>query len=81
MQKIMFNAWVKAQMAKQNAKEYFASEKGGADTVIIAVIIIVVVLAIGFVFRDTIIGWFNSLLGDASDQMGSASNMPSIGPT
>ncbi len=79
MQKIMFNAWVKAQMAKQNAKEYFASEKGGADTVIIAVVIIVAVLAIGFVFRDAIIGWFNQLMGDANEQMTSA-DLPSITP-
>ena len=72
MQNLMFNAWVKAQMAKQSVKAHFASEKGGADSVIIAVVILVAVLAIGFVFKDTIIGWFNDLIGAGEEQMENA---------
>ncbi len=69
MQNLMFNAWVKAQMAKQSIKDRLASEKGGADSVIIAVVIIIAVLAIGILFKDTIMGWFGSLTSKANDQI------------
>ena len=69
MNKIMFNAWVKAQMAKQSVKDYMKSEKGGADTIIIAVMIILVVVALAVIFRKQITGWFNDIMGKTSEEM------------
>ena len=79
MNKIMFKAWVKAQMLKQSAKDYFTSEEGGADSIIIAVIIILVVVVLGFVFKDYIINWFSKLVGQADSQVaanGDPNNWP-----
>jgi len=56
MQDVMFKCWAKAQIAKQQAKQniknFFSEEKGGADSLIIAIILIVVVVAIAIVFRE-----------------------------
>lgn len=82
MSDLMFNAWVKTQLLKQSAKNkaesvknYLLTEKGGADTIIIAVIIILVVVVLGFVFKDYIIGWFNQLIGAADNEFKNNSNI------
>lgn len=81
MQKIMYRAWVKAQMAKQSAKEeakkFFVSEDGGADGIIIAVIIIIVVVALGIIFRDQIGSWLNTLFGIADEAISNVNGTPS----
>jgi len=76
MSDLMFNAWVRTQLLKQSAKNkaesvknYLLTEKGGADTIIIAVIIILVVVVLGFVFKDYIISWFNGLTSDVDSQI------------
>ncbi|MGN1120289.1 MAG: hypothetical protein ACI4Q4_08010 [Oscillospiraceae bacterium] len=69
MKDMMFKAWVKAQMAKQSAKDFFTSEEGGADSIIIAVVIIIAVIALGVLFREQIFGWFNSLTGKVDEQI------------
>lgn len=85
MNDIMFRAWVKAQMVKQSAKDkaesvknHLLEENGGADTIIIAVIIILVVVVLGFVFKDYIISWFNSLTGDVDDALDSGNNFSGV---
>lgn len=85
MKDLMFRSWVKAQIVKQNVKnkahdikEHLLSEEGGADTIIIAVIIILVVLVLGFVFKDYIVEWFDTLIGQADDQI---KNHADINPT
>lgn len=78
MEKLMFKAWVKAQSAKQRAKEgvrnLFASEDGGADGIIIAVIIIIIVVALGIAFREQIGKWINTLFGNATDEINSGAS-------
>lgn len=73
MEKMMYKAWVKAQIAKQSAKEeakkFFSSEDGGADGIIIAVIIIIVVVALGIIFRDKILEWLDTLFGKAESEI------------
>lgn len=73
MQDVMFNCWVKAQVAKQQAKQgiknFFTEEAGGADSLIIAIIIIVVVVALGIIFRDQLTKWINTLIGKSDDQI------------
>lgn len=69
MEKLVMNAWVKAQIAKQKVKDLFFSEDGGADSIIIAVIIIVVVVALAIIFKDTIAGWFNGLIEEGDELM------------
>ena len=85
MNDLMFKSWVKAQMFKQSvkdkahaAKEYLLTEKGGADTIIIAVIIILVVVVLGFVFKDWIIEWFNGLTSDVSSEMKDGNNFEKV---
>lgn len=90
MKNLMFRSWVKAQIVKQNVKnkahdvkEHLLSEEGGADTIIIAVIIILVVLVLGFVFKDYIVGWFDTLIGEANDQINNNRDVnptPYVGP-
>ncbi len=70
MKDMMFKAWVKAQMAKQSIKDYFTSEEGGADSIIIAVVIIIAVIALGILFRKQIFGWFNNLSNTVDSQVG-----------
>lgn len=69
---LAFNAWVKAQMAKQKIKDHFSSEEGGADSIIIAVIIIIVVIALAVIFRKQIFGWFDKLSSEASSAIDNA---------
>lgn len=81
MEKMMYKAWVKAQMAKQSAKEeakkFFSSEDGGADGIIIAVIIIIVVVALGIIFRDQIGSWLKTLFGKADEAISNVDGTPS----
>lgn len=76
MQKMMYKAWVKAQLAKQSAnggmKRFFSSEDGGADGIIIAVIIIIIVVALGIAFREQIGSWISALFKSASDEISDA---------
>lgn len=81
MNKLMFNAWVKAQTVKQNAKakaaamkEAFLSEDGGAESIIIAIILIVIVVAVAIVFREQIGNWVNDLFKAGEDQISSAAD-------
>ncbi len=76
MKDLAFRMWCKAQFAKQQIKERFTSEDGGADGIIIAIIIIIIVVALGIVFRDQIGKWFSDLAGAANDQIGDATKDP-----
>lgn len=81
MNKLMFNAWVKAQTVKQNAKakaaamkEAFLSEDGGAESIIIAIILIVIVVAVAIVFREQIGNWVNDLFTAGDDGINAAAD-------
>ena len=83
MNDLMFKSWVKAQMFKQSvkdkahaAKEYLQTEKGGADTIIIAVIIILVVVVVGFVFKDWIFSWFSGLTSQVDTAINQTMDAP-----
>lgn len=82
MENLMFKSWVKVQLFKQSvknkahdAKEYLLTEKGGADTIIIAVIIILVVVVLGFIFKDWIIEWFSGAVKETDEQFKNNSNI------
>lgn len=82
MQDVMFKCWVKAQVAKQQAKQgirnLFTEETGGADSLIIAIIIIVIVVAIAIVFRDQLSNWVNALFGAGNDVVKGVTQAPSV---
>lgn len=74
MKDIAFKMWCKAQLAKQQIKDRFISEEGGADGIIIAIIIIIIVVALGIVFRDQIGNWFNTLAQGANTEITNAAS-------
>lgn len=80
MKDLAFKMWCKAQFAKQQIKERFTSEEGGADGIIIAIIIIIIVVALGIVFRDQIGQWFTDLATSADSQIGNAGKDPGYTP-
>lgn len=63
---LAFSAWCKAQYAKQKVKDYFTSEEGGTESIIIAVVLVVLVLALAIAFRKQIWQWFNNLTDQAN---------------
>ncbi len=62
MDKIMFKAWVKAQTAKQAAKEkfllakqaFYDEEGDGGTGIIVAIILIIIAVSLAIIFRDKI---------------------------
>lgn len=71
MEKVMFKVWVKAQMAKQSAKDKLASAKrafceedGEGAGIIVAIILIVIAVALAIIFRDWIGGFVSGLFSD-----------------
>lgn len=74
MKDLTFRMWCKAQFAKQQVKERFTSEDGGADGIIIAIIIIIIVVALGIVFREQIGKWFNTLAEGANNEINQANS-------
>ncbi|MGN0670333.1 MAG: Flp1 family type IVb pilin [Oscillospiraceae bacterium] len=74
MEKVMFKVWVKAQMAKQSAKDKLASAKrafceedGEGAGIIVAIILIVIAVALAIIFRDWISGFVAGLFGQVND--------------
>ncbi len=62
MDKMMFKAWVKAQTAKQAAKEklllakqaFYDEEGDGGTGIIVAIILIIIAVSLAIIFRDKI---------------------------
>ncbi len=77
MDKMMFKAWVKAQTAKQAAKEklllakqaFYDEEGDGGTGIIVAIILIVIAVALAIIFRDWIGGLFGRLTGQVDSSM------------
>ena len=71
MEKVMFKVWVKAQVAKQSAKNKLASAKrafceedGEGAGIIVAIILIVIAVALAIIFRDWIGKFVTNLFKD-----------------
>lgn len=71
MEKVMFKVWVKAQVAKQSAKNKLASAKrafceedGEGAGIIVAIILIVIAVALAIIFRDWIGTFVTNLFKD-----------------
>ncbi len=73
MDKMMFKAWVKAQTAKQAAKEklllakqaFYDEEGDGGTGIIIAIILIIIAVALAIIFRD----WIGDFVGKLFKQV------------
>lgn len=73
MEKVMFKAWVKAQMAKQtaknklaDAKRAFCEEDGEGAGIIVAIILIIIAVTLAIIFRD----WIGNFVSGLFDQVG-----------
>lgn len=82
MKELTFKCWAKAQIAKQqikeNVKDLFSEEKGGADSLIIAIVLIVIVVAIAVIFKDQIGAWVNSLFGEANAELSNVNDVSAV---
>ena len=75
MEKVMFKVWVKAQMAKQSAKDKLASAKrafceedGEGAGIIVAIILIIIAVALAIIFRDWIADFVGKLFGQVDKE-------------
>lgn len=75
MEKVMFKVWVKAQVAKQtaknklaDAKRAFCEEDGEGAGIIVAIILIIIAVALAIIFRDWIADFVGKLFGQVDKE-------------
>lgn len=75
MDKFLFAAWVKAQCAKQaaknklsSAKRAFCEEDGDGAGIIVAIILIIIAVALAIIFRDWIGNFVTKLFGQVDEE-------------
>ena len=78
---LTFNVWVKAQAAKQEAKNridtFFKEEKGGPSDLVIPIIIIVILIALAFIFKDRLGQLINKIFDSADTAAGDTGELGS----
>lgn len=82
MEKLVFAAWVKAQCAKQaakdkleSAKRAFCEENGDGAGIIVAIILIIIAVTLAIVFRD----WIGNFVSNLFKQVDEDANFaPSV---
>ncbi len=71
MANLLTKLYVKGIMAKENAKNFFKSERGEANIIAI-ILVLAIVIALALVFRNQIKNLFDSIWGNMTEDVNSA---------